>query len=89
MGKEIDWPKEIAAINGRCSTDELVKYVAAYHKITQAECKKSLEKFLPFAFSKGIGRERTSEVFLSRWERYRMPMYNNEYISYVYMLSNV
>jgi hypothetical protein len=82
---KIDWINEITARGGYVATDELVKQMAAQYQITQAECKRLFEEFLSVAFSKGVGKEKTSEIFLSRWERYRMPVYKDSYISHVYV----
>lgn len=85
MENFINWKNEIVARGGYVSTDDLVKQISAKYQITQSECKRLFEEFLSVAFSIGIGKERTSEIFLSRWERYRMPIYKGSYISHVYV----
>lgn len=79
---------EIRRRDGYCSTDLLVREKAEEIGVSQKVIKASLEEFLEHAFSLGVGKERTSEIFLSRWEAYRMPKYQHSFISHLHIIND-
>ena len=81
---DIDFEKEINDYPDRCvSTIGLVKNVSKRSGISEYKVKEKLEDFLPIAFSLGISKFRTSEIFLSKREKNCCPVYKGSYISHL------
>jgi len=65
------------------STIDLVRMSAKAKKTAQYKVKEQLEVFLNDCFEKGISKQRTSEIFLSKRERHCCPKYQDAYISHL------
>lgn len=83
--RQPDTPEEKVGIPGKrmIYTIDFVRHVAKKHRVPQYQVRQAMEKAFPRFWGMGIMWQRTSMIFLSRWELHCCPMYRDSYISHV------